>query len=305
MNLLLNNVNPYSSSGPNHFANKFTKYISKLDTSVDYQHNEDKKYDSQLSFIYHTEEHENIPIYQRLDGIYFNSEQQFEELNKPIKRTYDLSKGVIFQSEFNKMLTFKYFGEHNNFKIIHNGADLDFIDSVGPLEASVIDQYEKVWCSASSWRPHKRLSDNIRYFLEHSSEKECMVVAGHVNNDKKIPHSRVYYTGELDIKTLTSLYKRSDYFVHLAYLDHCPNVVVDAVACGCHVICSSTGGTKEVAIGGTIIQEDEWDLEPIKLYHPPRLDFSRKQDNEYSTNIDMNYVATQYYKFIGEKNENN
>ena len=297
MNLFLDNVNLYSTSGPNHFASKLTKYMSKLGVTFD----SDKKYDSQLSFIYKVSDAYNIPIYQRLDGIYFNSEQEFNTLNKPILRTYQSTEGVIFQSQFNKDLTFKYFGEHKNYKIIHNGADLEFIQSVGPLEASVIDQYQKVWSCASSWRPHKRLSDNIRYFLEHSSEDECMVVAGHVNEDQKIPHSRVYYTGQLDVRTLIALYKKSDYFVHLAYLDHCPNVVVDAVACGCHVICSSSGGTKEVAVGGTIIEEEEWGFEPVKLYSPPRMDFTKKKKNNYTTNIDMNYVSSKYYKFMGGK----
>ena len=106
--------------------------------------------------------------------------------------------------------------------------------------------------------------------------------------------------GNLDIHTLISLYKKSDYFIHLAFLDHCPNVVVDAAACGCKIICSSSGGTKEVAIGATLIEEDEWDFKPLKLYDPPELDFTRKVNNECSTNIDMSYVAAQYSKFLGE-----
>lgn len=296
MNIYLDNVNLHSTSGPNHFANKLKKYMSKMGARFDNL----IEHDLQLSFIYKTREVANLPIYQRLDGIYFNSEQEYQQLNKPIQDTYDVSKGVIFQSNFNKELTFRYFGTHNNYAIIHNGADLDFINSVNPLEQSVIDKYEKVWSCASSWRPHKRLSDNIRYFLEHSSERECMIVAGDVDQSKRIPHSRVYYTGELNIETLIALYKRSDYFVHLAYLDHCPNVVVDAVACGCHVICSSAGGTKEVAVGGTIIEEEEWSFEPIRLYSPPRLDFTKKRQNDVDTNIDMNYVASQYFKFLEE-----
>ena len=67
------------------------------------------------------------------------------------------------------------------------------------------------------------------------------------------------------------------YFLHLSWLDHCPNVVVDARSCGCQVICSSTGGTKEIAgEDAIIIEEDEWNYEIVDLYDPPELDFSKK-----------------------------
>ena len=231
---------------------------------------------------------------------YFNSEQDFKELNRSILETYNKSRGVIFQSNFNKKLTFEYFGEHQNSIVIHNGADLEYIDRTPILTNEVLDSYENVWCCASSWRPHKRLDENIRYFLEHSSEKDCLIVAGSGDQPQRQEHDRVYYVGNLPIKALISLYKRSKYFVHLAYLDHCPNVVVDASACGCHIICSSSGGTKEVAGDATVIEEDVWDLKPIKLYEPPKMDFTRKIKNKLRNNIDMNYVAAQYEKFLGE-----
>ena len=297
MNLFLDNVNLHSTSGPNHFASKLKKYMLQQGVEFTFA----KNFDAQISFI--SSVSQLAPIYQRLDGIYFNSEQDFKSLNRPIKDTYEVAKGVIFQSNFNKDLTFKYFGEHDNYKIIRNGADLQFIDSIKPLKNSVIDNYDKIWSCASSWRPHKRLDENIRYFLEHSGPNDCLVVAGSVKNPDII--DRVYYVGDLDIPTLISLYKRSDYFIHLAFLDHCPNVVVDAVASGCKVICSSTGGTKEVAIGATIIEEGDWDFSPIRLYDPPKMNFSNKKENDFTTNIDMLYVASQYEKFLGGKNEQN
>ena len=50
-----------------------------------------------------------------------------------------MSAGVIFQSNFNKELTFKYFGPHNNYAIIHNGADLELINSVEKIAAISIN----------------------------------------------------------------------------------------------------------------------------------------------------------------------
>ena len=241
-------------------------------------------------------------MFQRLDGIYFNIRSNYSLQNANIRRTYEISDGVIFQSEFNKKLITKYFGEHQNSVVIHNGADLEKIHNIKSLENYVIDEYENVWTCASHWRPHKRLSENIRYFLEHSSERDCMVVAG--KTDYKLAHKRVFFVGNLPHDALIALYKRSKYFLHLSWLDHCPNVVVDARASGCRIICTDAGGTKEIAGANAIVlQEEEWDFEPLDLYNPPDINFDKKIDNVSNSgyNIDMNSVFEKYSQFIDIK----
>ena len=295
MNLHLENVNLQSTSGPNHFASKLIKYMGRLDVSFDYE----RPPDVRLCFIETPRvEFDKVPLFQRLDGIYFNSEQNFKALNANIKRTYENADGVIFQSEFNKRLTTKYFGEHPNSVVIHNGADTEFISEVEPLRTRKIDRFERVWCCASSWRPHKRLNDNINYFLEHSSEKDCLVIAGKAI--EKVPRGeRIFYVGEINITQLISLYKRADYFVHLAWLDHCPNVVVDARASGCKIICSSAGGTKEIAgPDAIVIQEQEWDFTPVALYKSPPLDFSKRASSRRHIDYCMQIVAEKYKLFM-------
>tara|TARA_Y100000310_G_C20650292_1_gene799037 strand:+ start:172 stop:1074 length:903 start_codon:yes stop_codon:yes gene_type:complete len=294
MNIHLENVNLQSTSGPNHFASKLIKYIdATFDPTI--------APDARLCFIEsHRSTFDDVPLFQRLDGIYFNTAQDYKLQNTNIKRTYDNADGVIFQSNFNKQLITKYFGEHKNHTVIHNGADVEYIDKVPPLKNSELDKHENVWCCAASWRPHKRLSENIKYFLEYSSEKDCLVIAGNKNEDV-IENNRIFYAGNISVLQLISLYKRSKYFMHLAWLDHCPNVVVDARAADCQIICSSEGGTKEIAgPDAIIIEEDTWDFEPVELYNPPPLDFSKKVKNNHNIdyNIHMSSVSTQYRNFI-------
>ena len=292
MNIHLENVNLQSTSGPNHFASKLIKY---MDASFDLN----KKPDARLCFIEtHKPKIENVPLIQRLDGIYFNSSQPYRMQNTKIEKTYKESDGVIFQSNFNKELTAKYFGEHENGVVVHNGADVEYINSAPKLKNPAIEKYENVWCCASSWRPHKRLYENIRYFLEHSPPKDCLIIAG--ENSGTIPKlDRVYYVGKISVLQLIALYKRSKYFLHLAWLDHCPNVVVDARASGCQIICSSAGGTKEIAgPDAIVIKENEWDFKPVKLYEPPVMDFSKKIKNDYNNDYDMNGVAKKYENFL-------
>tara|TARA_R110000851_G_scaffold2776_6_gene11217 strand:- start:19616 stop:20503 length:888 start_codon:yes stop_codon:yes gene_type:complete len=293
VNIHLDNVNLGSTSGPNSFAGKLVKYGQKNGCAFE----EHKKPDAYLSFIETYRTAFGAPMYQRVDGIYFNTKGDYNAQNANIRRTYDLADGVIFQSEFNKKLTTKYFGEHPNTTIIHNGADIELIEGVKPLGHPVIDSYENVWSCASSWRPHKRLDENIRYFLEHSGDKDCLVVAGATDYPKA--HDRVFFVGSISQEALVALYKRSKYFLHLAWLDHCPNVVVDARASGCKIVCSSAGGTKEIAgLDAIVIKEEEWDMEPVDLYNPPKMNFSKVIDNIYNSGYNMNKVVLEYKNFM-------
>lgn len=294
MKLYFDNINFQSCSGPNSFG---TKLAIELENSG-HRVNSDEDPDIQLSFIQATQK--LAPIIQRLDGIYFNSEQDWELLNQPIKQTYDLSAGVVFQSEFNKLLTEKYFGKKEKSTVIHNGTNLDFISQISPLETPVLSKFDNVWSCASSWRPHKRLSENVRYFLEHSEDSDCLIIAGS-NPDYQIKHDRIFYAGNLDYAQLISLYKKSKYFIHLALMDHCPNVVVDARASGCKIICSSSGGTKEIAGDhSVIIQDMEWDYLPFKLYEPPKLDFSKTISGTNNSEINITRVSNMYLDFFNE-----
>lgn len=293
MKVFFDNVDFNSSSGPNSFAKKLRRALEKMNCEV----NGSKAPDIQLSFIQTNTK--KAPVVQRLDGIYFNSQQDWISLNKPIKTSYDAADGIVFQSKFNKILTEKYFGAKENTAIIHNGANIDFVRSIDPISHPKIDEFENIWCCASSWRPHKRLSENIRYFLENKGVDDCLVVAGN-NPDVVIHDPSIFYCGNLDHKTLLSLYRRSKYFIHLALLDHCPNVVVDAKAAGCKIICASSGGTREVAGPDAIVINDiEWDLKPFELYKPPRLNFYQKVPNKkFNHNADINNVALKYIDFF-------
>ena len=293
MNIHLHNVNVNSSTGPNSFAQKLVKYGPNASLTFDSM----ERPEAHLCFIESIRETFNAPMFQRLDGIYFNTRSDYNQQNSNIRRIYEMADGVIFQSEFNRQLITKYFGEHPNSTIIHNGADLEKIESIKVLDNSVINKYENVWCCASHWRPHKRLDENIRYFIEHASDRDCLIVAGKTSYGQS--HPRVFFTGDFPHNALISLYKRSKYFLHLAWLDHCPNVVVDARASGCQIICSSAGGTKEIAGPDSIVvQEDEWDFEPLDLYNPPALDFSKNIKNVLNSEYDMRRVVEKYEDFF-------
>lgn len=280
MKIFTHNFNPSSNSGPNKFSRQlFQSMIKNKDVAL-----VNNNADADVEFcLIQQQVHKVKPMLLRLDGIYFNSEQSYNTQNEPIRFAYKNADAVVFQSNFNKLLTEKWFGHHKNGFVIHNAADTKLIKSANPRYFDkIFGKDTEVWSSAASWRPHKRLGDNIRYFIEHAPKEALFAIAGslHMDEAKEIMSidKRIILLGDLDYMSLLSLYRRSSTFVHLAYLDHCPNVVIDSQAAGCHVICSSTGGTKEIVTNGTIIHEDEWNYEPIKLYEPPQMDFKNKSE---------------------------
>ena len=89
--------------------------------------------------------------------------------------------------------------------------------------------------------------------------------------------------------------------IHLARYDSCPNVVVDARAAGCQIICSSIGGTKEIAgPDAIVIYEDPWDYSPASTTNLPEILFDKVITNGYNVNIDMTNVAERYDQFLKE-----
>lgn len=295
MNVFLENFDTNSDSGPNGFTRKlFINLITRQKVKIT---NYDEC-DVNFSLI-----QGNIslkkPRILRLDGIYFNISQDFQLMNTPIRQTYDSSNTVIFQTNFNKKLIESWFGKHVNSHVIRNGTDLELISRIPKSDHQIFDNFNEVWSCASAWRPHKRLNENIRYFLEFAPNDACLVVMGKNAQEWLVEHPRIFYAGHVEWNQQISIYKRSSTFLHLAWLDHCPNTVVDARASGCKIVCSSSGGTSEISgANAIVIEEEEWDFKPIKLYEPPKIDFFNRQVKNNISEIDIITVSEKYYTIM-------
>jgi len=296
LNIKLENVNLKSNSGPNYFARKLVDYLMMKGVTF----NDKISYDVKLAFIESFAAKDNTPMVQRLDGIYFNSNFNCKQMNYNIQKTYENSNGVIFQTHFNKELTFNWFGKHSNYTVINNGYDkiklLNFKFNKSISEN--FKNYDNIWACAASWHPYKRLKENINFFIDHAGENDCLLVCGS-SVDYTVEQDNIYYLGNLNLDDLYTVYEISKYFLHLAYLDHCPNVVVDAKAKGCQIICSSSGGTKEIAgLDATIVLEDDWDFSFINNSAPPPLDFTQQTNNNHESSQSMSKTTKLYQEFL-------
>ena len=301
MNFYFDNVNFHSGTGPNTFAARLAKELINLGHTI----TDPKNCDVHLAFIEQkTPKASHSRLIQRLDGIWFKPEE-FVPLNRNMKITYLNAEHVIWQSNFDKQMTEKHWGKKMG-SVIHNGIELLKIKIKNPGIRHLRQTYEKIFVCSASWHRQKRLKENIELFfsLKTKYPNSCLVIMGD-SPDHIINYHDVFYTGLVSHDTCLEIYAAADWMIHLAWLDHCPNTVVEALSQNCPVICTDSGGTKEiVGKNGIIIPETtQYQFEltdydaPYKLELPllelPKLEI----DNSY---LNINKVAQKYISVTSE-----
>ncbi|PCJ22117.1 MAG: hypothetical protein COB04_01305 [Gammaproteobacteria bacterium] len=259
------------------------------------------------------------PYVLRMDGIYFD---QFEtmgsnrKLNKKIYHSIRNAQGIIFQSRFSKQLIVDHYGFIEcPSTIISNGSPIALKSR---LNQSASKDVVKIVCSAV-WRRHKRLKETIAVVKQLYQHYPCeLVVLGDVEEAVE-ECDFVTFMGDVNREVLFSHLQDADIFLHLCWLDNCPNSVVEALAHRVPVVCSNLGGTQELIEstgGGRVANCDELvDCSKlVDLYNPPPLNVdavvreiafvlenSQVLKSEMDvTPIDINEVSKRYLNFLVE-----
>lgn len=302
------NCNFSSSNGPHAFAKRLAVQMS----NDGYQLADVDDYDVALALI---EPGKGLdmtkPVVQRLDGIWFHP-KDFYYKNQRIKALYEKADHVVFQSEFDKKMIEKWWDAPKAATVIHNGISLEHMS---PLEGidnlrhgslrkySGLKPYDKVFVCAANWHAQKRLADNIRLFQHiRSVHRSALIVLGSAPDVSVADHD-VFYAGSQSHETCLQVYAACDWMIHLAYLDHCPNVVVEALSQGLPVICTDSGGTREIVRdNGIVLRDSPYGFELTDYDKPPPVDITQLDLSVFDMpnyNVDAQYldirtVASQY-----------
>ena len=168
--------------------------------------------------------------------------------------------------------------------------------------------FDKTIICSSEWRAHKRREGIIEGFKKINNSNTGLVILG--KYEKKYNYKNVIYLGRVSPHKLPYYLRSADVFVHLSWLDWCPNVVVEALTCGLPVLCSHNGGTKElVKDSGIVLRlEEDYNFNKVALYKPPEPDpgivaHGMKELLEWNksivrTDLYIDHVAKQYIDFI-------
>jgi len=235
----------------------------------------------------------------RLDGIIMNTRFNYKKKNKSIIGEMKKCDGVIYQNEFCKNAAYAFLGKFKKHACISNG-------SPPPPNVKPYEHRKPYILAAARWRPHKRLKETVNGFLHSCLQEEYdLIVLG--EPDYKIDHDSIIYRGYLGPKETWAYMKGCRYAIHLAWIDWCPNSVVETLVCGKHVLHSETGGTRYlVKDNGIRVHDKKWEFEAIDLYSPPKLDKDELWNAFHNmlslppvdaSYLDINKIATQYINF--------
>lgn len=248
-------------------------------------------------------------VVQRLDGIW-TKPSDFNTKNFMIKSLYDDADAVVWQSEFDKTTIQRLWGTKNGV-VIHNGIEIALVKSITiPALAEMRATYKRIYVCSASWHGQKRLEANVGFFrhLKQKCHSSCLIVIGD-HPDYRATGTDVFYAGHVTPEIYTQIYFAADWMLHLAYMDHCPNVVVEALAQGTPVACVDSGGTKElIGAYGIVLNETKHsdEFEFIDYDNPPELDVTRfnelpvRSELDYSTiaDIDIKNTAKKYVEMF-------
>lgn len=255
-------------------------------------------------------------VVQRLDGVYFNSDNLQSTISKNLAITsiYNRANGVIFQSQYSKNMVEGLIGKCNKVnEIILNGSDIKDkhyarAEKLFPEVSKLKSEGYSIFLAAASWRPVKRASTIVEGFLEYKKKypKSIMYFAG--EEAGSLPEG-IVNLGRLPHSTMLSFYPLIDLLINLSFSDACPNVVVEALSARKPILASSNQGSAELYGGnGYIIPEPfQWNFKPISYSKMPTIEpkavsdgIDRALSTGYCNDIDvsMESCAENYRKFL-------
>lgn len=243
--------------GPATFMKNLRKYLLKRSYEfIDNQENY-KESDSiffPISFnrnILRYFKRNNLPIIQRLDGVYYPSKHGLKYIyfNREIKVDYlKYSDFVIFQSEYSKTECFAILGEirEKKYKIIYNGAD----KSIFYPKNKEFNKNKIIFTTTGFYR-NKDMIEPVVLALDTIKNKynfELKIIGPVTNPEVKelIERNYITYLGVMDKEDIAKELQKTDILIHCQLNPACPNSVIESISCGVPVVGFDSGAMKEV-----------------------------------------------------------
>lgn len=222
---------------------------------------------------------EGIPLVWNQNGVAFPAwcGRESERLNGPMRRRRGRAAFVVYQSEFCRRAAEKFLGPCDvAAEVLPNPVDLAAYRPAPPRDAASPLRLLAAGTHATRERvlaPLDALGE-----LRRGGIEATLTIAGHFDwpdGEREIhaavgkagATSFVRRIGRFSQDDAAELYRAHDLLIHPKYMDPCPTVVIEALACGLPVVASRSGGLPEMvppAAGRLVGAGDDW-----SQAHPP------------------------------------
>lgn len=264
----------------------------------------------------------NLPIIQRLDGIYYPQKHgsKYINLNKDIKDIYlNYSTHVIFQSEYCKRQCFKMLGilPEDKYSIIYNGTNKK-IFYPGEYEEK-LNRNDKIKLITTGNFRNLDMIEPIILALDNLVNKyefELTIIGPVINREiiKLIKNkSYIRYIKKLNLKKIAIYLRESDIFIYSHLNPPCPNSVIEAISCGMPVISFNSGSISELLffskdliapVSNKVFQEyKEFNPELLQkkiMYAIKNLKLIKKRAVKYSYLYSFEDAGNEYIKIFNQ-----
>jgi glycosyltransferase involved in cell wall biosynthesis len=222
-----------------------------------------------------------IKIIQRLDGLYNKNEHGYKGMlvNSLIKKTFDISDGVVFQSFYSKDLFEKTFGCINKeYEVIYNGVDLKGffprnirkktinLITTGIFRNSqmivpILDLYEKIK-SEKNYKMEIIGRFKSKKTINKKNDIKIHKVKKRVEDMQRKHSENFIFTNYLDNKILADHLRNSDIYIFSLLKSACPNSVIEALASGLPILGYKDSSLNElIGDAGILVECKEKNIE--------------------------------------------
>ena len=219
-------------------------------------------------------------LIHRLDGILSQYRSDGDQKDKFALSVNKISEKTIIQSKFTSEQFSKSGFKFKNKKIIYNSADKSIFSNKGrknfhPSCVKII---------SASWSNNKKKGmDDYKWLDENLNKDLNYSFIGRLDFQPK----NIKLIEPLGQRQLANKFRNSDIFIFSAKNESCPNVLIEAIACGLPVIYKDSGSSKEIVKELGLPYEDISEV-------PEILNFIIKNYHHYKKLL-MNYVCKEAY----------
>jgi glycosyltransferase involved in cell wall biosynthesis len=172
--------------------------------------------------------------------------ERTDELNARLRGVFEQADRVVYQSEFCKASADRFLGEpRGGWEVLYNAVDTsEFTPAPEPPAGG------RVLLLAGDQTQPYRLGTALRT-IALLPEVRLLVTGALIEDGRALAEQlglgdRVLFTGRYAQRDAPSVYRRAHVLLHPKVNDPCPNVVLEALACGLPVVHSASGGTPEL-----------------------------------------------------------